>query len=112
SRGSTRALTSADDSTLIISRTARSIARSRSSSVMDVSQRRQLFLQEAPCFGDSPLEGAYRNLEHLCDLVVRLFAGARHEQRIAQLARQRRHELPQGSLQLVARESRFVRWFG
>ena len=60
------------------------------SSVICVSQRRHLFFQDPARFRDSPFHGADGNAEDEADLRVAVVAGAGEQERVAQLARQRR----------------------
>ena len=91
----TRCRRSSVGSTFIISRTARSIASSScvstsGLSAIGMSHRRHLFFQDAAGFRDAPFHGADGHAEDEADLRIVVVAGSGKEERVAQLARQRR----------------------
>src|SRR5215212_6931779 len=116
-RDSTRRRRPGGGSTCIMSRTALSIARSSAVSCwpaqedslfIRVSKRREFFLQHAPGFRNAPLDGAERRPEHLADLLVRVFAGAREQERVAEFLGQRADEPRDIALQLVVYDPFFL----
>src|SRR5262249_60494091 len=81
----------------------------RRSSHIGISTAAQPVPDDPPRLGDAPLDRAHRRFQHRADLPVRVIAGLREQQRVAQLRRQRPNRVHDLTLEPAIAERLFRR---